>query len=121
MGKQWSGGTWLALAFALLGLSLVSTYFAFISGFIFDPDDHPSSYYAARIPMHLGVMVVSVLVPALSAAASVFSILATPRKTLRIATSVIALLLALPAVWLCWVLGIAAIQQAIAFADHVPI
>ncbi|MDJ0325494.1 hypothetical protein QMG61_17170 [Cryobacterium sp. PH31-AA6] len=108
------------MAFALLGLSLVSTYFALFSGFIFDPDDHPSSYYAAQIPMRLGVMVVSVLIPAFSAAASVLSILATPRKTPRIATSVIALLLALSAVWSCWVLGIEAIQQAIAFADHVP-
>ncbi|MBG6059781.1 hypothetical protein RCH16_003171 [Cryobacterium sp. MP_M5] len=120
MGKQWSGGTWLAMAFALLGLSLVSTYFAFISGFIFDPDDHPSSYYAAQIPSRLGVMVASVLIPAFSAWASVMSVLATPRKTLRIAISVIALLLALSAIWLCWVLGIEAIQQAIAFADHVP-
>ncbi|TFD38332.1 hypothetical protein E3T40_03255 [Cryobacterium sp. TMT1-19] len=108
------------MAFTLLGLSLVSTFFAFVSGFNFDPDDYPSSYYAARIPMHLGVMVVSVLIPVLSAAAAVFSIVATPRRTLRIATSVIALILALSAVWLCWVLGIEAIQEAIAFADHVP-
>lgn len=120
MGKLWSGATWLGIAFAILALSLVSTFFALVSGFTFDPDDYPSSYYAAQIPRRLGVMVVSVLVPAFSAWASVMSVFATPRKTLRIAISVIALLLALSAIWLCWVLGVAAIQQAIAFADHVP-
>lgn len=120
MGKLWSGGTWLGAAFAILGLSLVSTFIALIAGFNFDPNDYPGSYYAAQIPKLQGVMVVSVLIPVLSAAASMFSILATPRKTQRIATSVIALLLALSVVWFCWVIGIAAIQQAAAFADHFP-
>lgn len=118
MGKLWSGGTWLGVAFALLGLSLVSSLFAFVSGFDLDPGDYPGSYYAARIPQLQGALVVSVLIPLLSAAASVMSILATPRQVLRIATSVIALLLALPVVWFCWVIGIDAIEQAATFADH---
>ena len=120
MGKPWSGDTWLGVAFALLGLSLVSTFFAFVAGFNFDPDDYPSSYYAARIPQLQGVLVVSVLIPAHAAVACVFSILATPRTKWRVATSVIALMLAASVVWFCWVIGIEAIQQATAFADHAP-
>lgn len=120
MGMLGRGGAWLGVAFALLGLSLVSTFFAFIAGFNLDPNDHPSSYYAAEIPKLQGAMVVTVLIPVVSAAASVMSILATPRKTLRIATSVITLLLALSVVGICWVIGIGSIQRAIAFAGHVP-
>jgi hypothetical protein len=59
------------MALALLGLSLVSTYFALFSGFTFDPDDRPSSYYAAQIPIRLGAMVVSVLIPAFSGSCDV--------------------------------------------------
>jgi len=118
MGKLWGGRVWLGVAFALLGLSMLSTFVALASGFFFDPDDYPGSYYAAQIPKLLGVLVVSVLIPLLSATASVVSILAAPRNPLRIVTSVIALLLALSIVWICWVLGMSSIRQATFLADY---
>lgn len=117
---DWSGGVWLGAAGALLCVSLGSTFIAFISGFNFDPNDKPESYYAAKIPLVVGVMVVSVLIPALSATASLMSILARPPERPRIATSVITLLLALVIIWACWVMGIQAIRQCVSFAAHVP-
>ena len=93
---------------------------AFAFGFDFDPGDYPGSYYEAEIPKRQWMMVVSLLVPALSAAASVLSLLARPRKASRISASVGVLLLALPALWFCWVMGIDSIQSAIYFAELFP-
>ena len=119
-GISWSGDTWLGVAFALWILSLMSGFIALISGFNFDPDDYSSEYYAARIPQVVTVMVVSVLIPAASAVASVLSILATPRRPGRTAYGTIVLLLAMSGVDVCWVIGIEAIQQTIQFAEHSP-
>ncbi|TFC87770.1 hypothetical protein [Cryobacterium sp. TMT4-31] len=118
--NQWSGGAWLSLAVALLGVSLGSTFIAFISGFNFDPNDYPESHYAAKIPVVVAVMIVSVLIPILSAAASLLSVLARPIHTARTATAVVTLFLALILVWACWVMGIQAIQECVSFAEHVP-
>ncbi|WP_139005829.1 hypothetical protein [Arthrobacter crystallopoietes] len=120
MGRLWSGGSWLALASVFLGLSLVSTFFVFAFGFDFDPDDHPGSYYEAEIPKRQWMLVISLLVPALSATASVLSILGQPRNVFRISVSVIVLLLALPVLWFCWVIGIDSIRSAIYFAKIFP-
>ena len=116
----WTGRTWLGWAWVLLCLSLVSTFTAVGAGFTFDPDFHPSSYYAARVPWRVGVLVVSVLIPGLAAAASVLSARSRPREAWRTATALLLLILALASVWFCWVLGIASVRQAIEFAEHVP-
>ncbi|POH66698.1 hypothetical protein C3B61_09130 [Cryobacterium zongtaii] len=119
MGK-WSGDTWLGWALVLFCLSLASTFIAGVAGFNFDPDDYPSSYYAARVPGLVGVMVVSLVIPALAAAASVLSARAGPHEARRTATATVILVLALSSVWLCLVLGIDSVQQAIEFSEHAP-
>lgn len=112
MWKRLSGDTWLAWAFALLCLTLVSTFVAFASGFIHDPDDNPPSYYLAEIPKRQLVMAVSVIIPAVSAVSAVSavaagaSIFARPRKPGRIVAAAIVLLFAVAAVWFCWAMGI---------------
>jgi nitrate/nitrite transporter NarK len=115
-----NGNTWLGCAFTLLCLSLGSTVFAFLSGFTFDPDDHSSAYYAAKIPGMIGVMVVSILVPLAAAVASVLTAIARPREAWRTTIAVLILCVALASVWLCLWLGLASVQQTIGFAEHSP-
>ena len=120
MMKRWTGGTWLAASAALLGLSLVSTVVSLIAGFNWDPNDYPESFYAAQIPKLWAVTGVSVAIPVLAAAASVMSILSKPRRSVRVATSVVALLVALSVAAFCGVFGMGAIQQATDYAEYIP-
>jgi len=115
-GKFQMANRWLGAAVAFLCLSLVSTCFALAAGFDFDPDDYPGSYYAERIPYRRWVMFFSMLVPTLSAAAAAVSILVRPRSASRIVASAIVLVLVLPIVWFCWVIGIESIQRAVDFS-----
>ena len=118
MWKRWSGDLWLGWAFGLLCLALVSTFVALVSGFIHDPDDNPASYYLAGIPQRQWVMAVSVMIPAVSAAASGFSLLARPRNRFRTVAASMVLLLAVADIWFCWVIGIESIKTYEDFAKH---
>lgn len=118
MLKRRSGNAWLGWALLLLCLTLVSTFVALVSGFIHDPDDHAGSYYRNRIPERQWVMAVSMLVPAMSAAAAAASIFARPRALTRTATGSIVLLLAAAAIWFCWVLGIDNVEHFERLANH---
>jgi hypothetical protein len=68
----------------------------------------------------MAVTVVAVLIPALSAAASVLSIRATPSRPWQIAPAMTVLILSLLGVCLCLTNGINAVQQAAHFAEHSP-
>ncbi|MFK0040578.1 hypothetical protein ACIQTW_12120 [Paenarthrobacter sp. NPDC090517] len=116
MLKRWSGNVWLGWAFLFLCLTLVSTFLAFVSGFVHDPDDYPASYYRDKIPQRQWVMGLSMLFPALSAAAAGASIFARPRALNRIATGSIMLLLAVAAMWFCWALGVNDLEKFENFA-----
>ena len=117
MLRRWSGNLWLVWALLLLCLTLVSTFVAFASGFVHDPDDHPASYYRGRIPERQWVMVVSMLIPAMAAAAAGGSIFARPRAVARIAGGSAVMLLAVAAIWFCWAVGIDDIEKFERFAS----
>ncbi|UKA59774.1 hypothetical protein [Arthrobacter sp. FW306-2-2C-D06B] len=118
MGKSGNGAIWIGIAFALLCLAAVSTFFAFWFGFDFDPDDRPGSYYRAEIPKRQWVMAVSVALPAMAAVASVHSILTLPREVFWITAASVFLLIALADVVFCWMLGIESIESAKYFAER---
>lgn len=120
MLKRWSGNVWLGWAFLFLCLTLVSTFIAFASGFVHDPDDNAGSYYRDKIPERQWVMAVSMLIPAMSAAAAGASILARPMALTRIATGSIVLLLAVAAIWFCWAVGIDDIEKFERLAVRFP-
>jgi hypothetical protein len=111
MLKRWGGNVWLGWAFVLLCLTLASTFVAFASGFVHDPDDHSGSYYRNRIPERQWVMALSMLIPGMSAAAAGASIFARPRNPIRLVGGTIVLLLAVAAIWFCWAVGIDDIEH----------
>jgi hypothetical protein len=111
MLKRWGGNVWLGWAFVFLCLTLASTFVAFTSGFIHDPNDHPGSYYRNRIPERQWVMALSMLIPGVSAAAAGLSLLARPRNPIRLVGGTIVLLLAVAAIWFCWAVGIDNIEH----------
>lgn len=102
----------------MLCLTLVSTFVAFAIGFVHDPDDNPGSYNRDRIPERQWVMAVSMLIPAMSAAAAGASIFAGPRVATRVVAGSIVLLLGIAATWFCWVVGIDDIEKFERFAVH---
>ena len=79
---------------------------------------YPGSYYRAQIPGLRVLLIVSILVPATSAAASVLSILAKPGNASSITASAIALFLALAVGWCCWKMGIDAVEEASRLAEE---
>jgi hypothetical protein len=119
-GTPWSGARWLGVAALLWLLSLLSGFMNLVSGFYFDPDDHASDYYAAQVPKVVAVVLVSVLIPAASAAASVLSIRATSGRPWKFAPATIVLLLALAGAFFCLHVGIESIQRTIEFSEHSP-
>lgn len=118
MLKRWSGNAWLGWAFLLLFLTLVSTVLAFVSGFVHDPDDNAGSYYRDKIPERQWVMGLSMLIPALSAAAAGASMCSRPRAMARIGTASIVLILAVAAVWFCWAMGTDDLEKLQRFANR---
>jgi len=102
----------------LLCLTLASTFVAFGSGFVHDPDDNPASFYRDKIPERQWVTAVSMLIPAMPAGAAGVSIFARPPALVGILAGSIVLLLALAAVWFCWVVGIDDIDKFERFAKH---
>lgn len=120
MGKRWAGGTWLGIGFGFLCLSFFSTFVAFGSGFDFDPNDYPGSYYREDIPRRQWIMAVSLAIPAVSALAAGMSICTRPRTPLRILAGSAVLLLAAAAIWVCWVLGVDAVNSARHFSEEFP-
>jgi hypothetical protein len=117
---RWSGRTWLGIGVGFLCLSIFSTVVAFGSGFDFDPDDYPGSYYLHEIPRRQWIMAVSVVIPLVSALAAGMSILARPRTPGRILTASAVVILAAVAVWACWVLGVEAVDSARYFSEKFP-
>lgn len=117
MLRRWNGNVWLGWAFLFLCLTLVSTFLAFVSGFVHDPDDNPASYYRDKIPQRQWVMGLSMLIPAMSAAAALASIFARPRAVTRIVTGSIMLLLAVAATWFCWAMGMDDLEKFESFAN----
>lgn len=111
MSNRWSGNVWRGWAFLLLCLTLVSTFLALASGFVHDPDDNSAAYYRDRIPERQWVMALSMLLPAMTAAAAGASIFVRPRTLTRIANSSVVLLIAVAAIWFCWALGIDDIEK----------
>jgi hypothetical protein len=110
----------LGIGVGFLCLSLFSTLVAFGSGFDFDPDDYPGSYYLDEIPRRQWVMAVTVAIPSVCAVAAGMSILARPRTPGRILAASVVLLLAAVAVWACWVLGVEAVDSARYFSERFP-
>jgi hypothetical protein len=108
----------VGVASVLLVLSWVPTVLVFFAGINWDPDDYPGSYYRARIPGLRVLLIVSILIPAMSAAASLMSIRTKPRNASRIAASAIALCLALAVAWCCWLMGTDAVEEASRLAEE---
>lgn len=98
----------------------VSTFLAFGSGFVRDPDDHTGSYYHDKIPGRQWVMGLSLLIPTMTAAAASASIFARPRALTRIVIGSIVLLLAVVGIWLSWVVGIDDLEKFERFANRFP-
>ena len=62
-------------------------------------------------------MGLSMLIPAMSAAAALASIFARPRAVTRIVTGSIMLLLAVAATWFCWAVGMDDLEKFESFAN----
>lgn len=119
-GTPWTRDRWLAVAVLLWLVSIPAGFMNLVSGFYFDPDDHGSDYYAAQVPQVVVVVLISILVPAASAAASVLSIRATPGRPWQFAPAMIVLLLALAGACFCLNVGIESIQRTVEFSEHAP-
>jgi hypothetical protein len=117
---RWSGRTWLGIGVGFLCLSFFSTVVAFGSGFDFDPDDYPGSYYLDEISRRQWVMAVTVAIPSVSVLTAGMSILARPRTPGRTLAASVVLLLAAVAFWACWVLGVEAVDSARYFSEKFP-
>lgn len=113
MEKRWSGHRWLALAWALLGLSLVSTVVALgVWFFGVDPDDYETRNFSAVLFQRQLTLAGALLLPGLSAAAAIRSMFVTPRRLSRGIASLLVLLLAAVVFWFCCSLGFSAIDHA---------
>lgn len=113
MGKRWSGHKWLALAWALLGLSLVSTIVALgVWFFGVDPDDYETRNFSAVLFQRQLTLAGALLLPGLSAAAAIRSMFVTPRRPSRVIASFLVLLLAAVVFWFCCSWGFSAIDHA---------
>lgn len=78
-GKRWSGNRWLAVACALLGLSLVSTVAAMAFWYFgVSLDDFETTDFNAVLSRRQLALAGALLVPGLSAAAAIRSTLITP-------------------------------------------
>src|SRR5688500_12721150 len=93
-GKRWSGNKWLAVACALLGLSLLSTLAAMTVWLDFNADDYAKTDYKAVLAQRQLALVGALLAPALSTAGSVRAMFLMPRDPYRIIASSLVLLLA---------------------------
>lgn len=113
MGKRWSGNRWLAVAYALLGLSLVSTVAAMaVWYFGVSPDDFETRNFNAVVSQRQLALAGALLVPGLSAAAAIRSMLVTPGLPPRAIASGLVLLLAAAVFWFCCSEGFSAIDHA---------
>jgi uncharacterized membrane protein len=113
MGKRWSGNRWLAAAWALWGFSLVSTFTAMIVWlFGVSPDDFETTNFSAVLSQRQLTLAGALLMPGLSAAAAMRSILVSPRPPSRVIASVLVLLLAAAVFWFCCSWGLSAIDHA---------
>jgi len=119
-GTPWSGNRWLAVAVLLWLVSLPTGFMNLVSAFYFDPDDYGTDYYAAQVPKVVVVVLISILVPAASAAASVLSIRATRGRPWQFVPATIVLLLALAGAGFCLHVGIESIQRTVEFSQHAP-
>ncbi|TLM80834.1 hypothetical protein [Pseudarthrobacter sp. NamE5] len=118
MGERLNGGKWLGLGFVLLFLTVISTFVAFASGFDWDPDEHPVSYWQAEISERQWTMAFSLIIPAASAATAVASMFAFPRRPIRIVGASLVTVLALAAFFASWFLGVDAIDSAKYWAEY---
>jgi hypothetical protein len=113
MGKRWSGNRCLAVACALLGLSLVSTVAALaVWYFGVSPDDFETRNFDAVVSQRQLALAGALVVPGLSAVAAIRSMLVTPGPLYRVIASGLVLLLAAAVFWFCCSEGFSAIGHA---------
>lgn len=110
--------SWVALSFALLLLTFVSTFFLVGTGPNFFPKGNAIPWDPEHIARYRVVVVVSVAIPALSALTAVFSMIVRPRAPFRIASASLIFLLAVLAVCFCWVSGTESLEQAQILSDR---
>ena len=116
-GRRWGHETWLGFAVGFLCLTPVSTFFAFASGFDFDPDDYPGSYYLEQIPRRQAMMAITLLVPAVSAVSALVAAGVQPRSWPKTITAAVIFVLAAVDFWFCWVLGSDAVDSARRYSE----
>lgn len=113
MEKRWSGHRGFALAWALLGLSLVSTVAALgVWFFGDDPNDYETRNFSAVLFQRQLTLAGALLLPGFSAVAAIRSMLVTPRHLSRGIASLFVLLLTAVVFWFCCSLGFSAIEHA---------
>lgn len=108
---------WLIIAVGFLCLAPITTLFAFGSGFDFDPDDYPGSYYLEQIPRRQAVMAITMAVPAVSALAAAIGAVRQPRRWQKTCAAAVLFVLALLDLWICWVLGLDAVESAKRYSE----
>lgn len=116
-GRRWGDELWLGFAVGFLCLTPVSTFFAFASGFDFDPNDYRGSYYLEQIPRRQAMMAITLLVPAVAAGTAVAAALVQPRSWPRTVAAAAILVLAAVDIWFCWVLGSEAVDSARRYSE----
>lgn len=108
---------WLGIAIGFLCLAPITTLFAFGSGFDFDPDDYPGSYYLEQIPRRQAVMAITMAVPAVSALAAAIGAVRQPRRWQKTCAAAVLFVLATLDLWICWVLGLDAVESAKRYSE----
>ncbi|MFE8884393.1 hypothetical protein ACFYLX_00960 [Pseudarthrobacter enclensis] len=112
MGKRLDGASLLVIGGTLLFLSVMSTFFVFVSGFDWDPDDYPAAYWQAEIPRRQWTLAAGLAVPGLCALAAGLSMFALPRRPVRIIAGGMVAVLALGLFAVSWVFGFEAVDSA---------
>jgi hypothetical protein len=118
MGIRLRGAAWLFVSFVLLLVTVVTTLYMLAANFMWEPDEHPASYWQHQIPVRQWAMTVAMVVPAASIAAAVTGMYARPRRTLRVGLGIILTVLALVGFIGSWGLGVQAVKSATYWAEH---
>ncbi|MCY1673780.1 hypothetical protein OVA06_03450 [Pseudarthrobacter sp. SL88] len=105
MGKRLDGGVLMVFAVTLLFLAAASTFFVFVYGFDWEPDDRSVAYWQAEIPTRQWILAIGVAVPAASMATAAASTFALPRRPVRIIAGGLVAVLALGLMVISCILG----------------
>lgn len=121
---RWSAGTWAALSVIALIAASLGVIGVVGSGFVFDPDDHGTDFYAALAASQLEVLIAEVVVCAFAGLSCVLAIVrgsAEQTSTVPATIGAVGFVLAVVLLFFALQLGIPSLQQTRIWAISPPI